>query len=180
MMQMDPLNSVCWMFQGAMHFWDGRFELALERLQKAYQMFPENLALLGYYADSLARSNMVDQAISIIDQMATASPNSLQTKWKILLKYGLRNDRDRLFQELTEDFKKNVKGHGGGYWVAVPLALVSAKKEALDWLENAINRGFINYPMLAEKDPFLANIRDEERFKKLLEGVKYDWEHFEV
>jgi hypothetical protein len=27
---------------------------------------------------------------------------------------------------------------------------------------------------------FLANIRGEERFKKLMERVKYEWEHFEV
>jgi hypothetical protein len=28
--------------------------------------------------------------------------------------------------------------------------------------------------------PFLVNIRCEERFKKLLERVKYEWEHFEA
>jgi hypothetical protein len=34
--------------------------------------------------------------------------------------------------------------------------------------------------LLAELDPFLANIRGEERFKKLMERVKYEWEHFMV
>jgi hypothetical protein len=29
-------------------------------------------------------------------------------------------------------------------------------------------------------DLWLANIRGEERFKKLMERVKYEWEHFEV
>jgi hypothetical protein len=38
----------------------------------------------------------------------------------------------------------------------------------------------MNFPMRAEKGPWLANIRGEERFKKLLERVKYEWEHFEV
>ena len=27
--------------------------------------------------------------------------------------------------------------------------------------------------------PFLDNIRGEEHFKKLMERVKYEWEHFE-
>jgi len=179
MMTMDPLNPVCWMFQGAVHFWDGRFDLAVERLQKAYQMYPENEAVQGYYADALARINLVDQAVSIIDQMATAFPNNLYTKWKLLLKYGLLNDRDRLFQLMTEDFQKNIRGYGGSYWVAVPLALIGSKKEALDWLENDLG-WFHNYPFLAEKDPFLANIRGEPRFQKLMERVKYEWEHFEV
>jgi non-specific serine/threonine protein kinase len=50
----------------------------------------------------------------------------------------------------------------------------------MGWLENAVNRGFINYPLLAEKDLFLANMRGEPRFKKLMKRVKYEWEHFEV
>lgn len=64
------------------------------------------------------------------------------------------------------------------YWLAVMLSLLDAKKEALDWLENANHQGFINYPAL-EREPFLQNIRGEERFKKLMERVKYEWEHFE-
>jgi disulfide oxidoreductase YuzD len=42
--------------------------------------------------------------------------------------------------------------------------LLDKRKDTLDWLENAVDRGFINYPFLAEKDPFLQNIRGEERF----------------
>ena len=34
--------------------------------------------------------------------------------------------------------------------------------------------------LLAEKDPFLENIRGEPRFKKLMERVKHEWENFEV
>jgi disulfide oxidoreductase YuzD len=59
------------------------------------------------------------------------------------------------------------------------MSLLNAKKEAMDWLENAFKRGFINYPML-QCDPLLDNIRGEEKFKKLMEKTKYEWEHFEV
>ena len=33
---------------------------------------------------------------------------------------------------------------------------------------------------LATLDPWLANIRGDARFQKLMERVKYEWEHFEV
>jgi len=79
-----------------------------------------------------------------------------------------------------EHSRKTCQRDGGwSYNVADAFAVLDEKKEALDWLENAVNRGFINYPLLAEKDPWLANIRSEERFKKLMERVKYEWEHFE-
>jgi non-specific serine/threonine protein kinase len=59
------------------------------------------------------------------------------------------------------------------------FAVLDEKKEALDWLENAVNRGFVNYSFIIEYDIFLKNIRGEERFKKLMERIKYEWEHFE-
>ena len=50
----------------------------------------------------------------------------------------------------------------------------------LKWLEKWIDLGFINYPFLSKYNTFLDNIRGEERFKKLMERVKYEWENFEV
>jgi len=58
--------------------------------------------------------------------------------------------------------------------------MINYKTDALNWLENSINRGMINYPFLNEYDPLLENIRGEERFKKFMERVKYEWENFEV
>jgi non-specific serine/threonine protein kinase len=51
-------------------------------------------------------------------------------------------------------------------------------EEAFDWLENSVDRGFINYPFISEYDPLLKNIRGEERFKKLLKRIKHEWENF--
>ena len=51
-------------------------------------------------------------------------------------------------------------------------------KRWIGW-RTPIDRGFINYPFM-QCDPFLDNIRGEERFKKLMERAKYEWEHFEV
>jgi len=38
----------------------------------------------------------------------------------------------------------------------------------------------IKNKMFPGLDLHLENIRSEERFKKLMERVKYEWEHFEV
>jgi hypothetical protein len=48
------------------------------------------------------------------------------------------------------------------------------------WLEHAIDKGWINYPILSEIDPWLANVRGEPSFKKLMERVKYEGEHFDA
>ncbi len=65
------------------------------------------------------------------------------------------------------------------YWKAECLALIGEKEMALDCLELDVNLGMSNYPLMSELDPFLANVRGEERFKRLMERVKYEWEHLE-
>jgi len=54
------------------------------------------------------------------------------------------------------------------------FALLNENNNALDWLENAVRLGFINYPFLNQYDSFLENVRGEKRFKMLMERVKYD------
>jgi non-specific serine/threonine protein kinase len=50
----------------------------------------------------------------------------------------------------------------------------------LDWLENAVKRGFINFPLMINQDPFLENIRSEPRFKKLMVRAKQEWNNFKI
>jgi hypothetical protein len=50
----------------------------------------------------------------------------------------------------------------------------------IKWLEHAINRGMINYPLLNDLDPFLENLRGEKRFKELMEKIKIEWENFKL
>jgi hypothetical protein len=66
------------------------------------------------------------------------------------------------------------------WFIADFYALIDEKEESLKWLERAVEWGLINYPFLSEIDPFLENIRGEERFMKLMKSVKYAWENFKV
>jgi hypothetical protein len=58
--------------------------------------------------------------------------------------------------------------------------LIDEKERALDWLERDVDLGMINYPLMNELDPFLKNIRGEERFRKLMARVKKEWDEFQV
>jgi non-specific serine/threonine protein kinase len=178
--QIDPLDPWNYWLQGRLFFYDGQYKLAAEQFREHYQLDPENLAVRYFYAWTLAYAGQIDEAFSIIDHGAQAAPDSVLTKFGLLLKHGLLKDKEKAFREMTPEFEKTCRrDHQWSYFVAVPLALVDAREDSLDWLENAVNRGFINYPEL-ERNPYLANIRGEERFKKLMERVKHEWEHFEV
>ncbi len=40
------------------------------------------------------------------------------------------------------------------------------------------NLGFINYLFMSKHDPFLENLRGDERFETLMEKAKAAWEQF--
>jgi hypothetical protein len=134
-----------------------------------------------YYALARVSLGQMNEAFSITAPVTDGIPSDAVSKMVLILRYAILRDWEKAFHEMTPDFQKTVQRDAAfSHHLAGILALLGENNEALDWLQNAINRGFINYPLLAEKDPLLANLRDEERFKKLMERVKQEWEHFEV
>jgi serine/threonine protein kinase len=178
--RVDPLNLLVYNAQAMEYFYDGRYALALKPISKSYQMDPGNPGTAGFYVICLLYNNKIDDASSVIDQMAKANKDNFFTKMALIYYYAFLKDRTNLYKEMTADFQETSKRDpANSESLAAALALVGEKEKALDWLENAISRGFINYPLLAERDPWFAGIRGEERFQKLMERVKYEWEHFE-
>jgi len=174
---LDPWNHVC---RGLFLCYDGQYAASLDPFRRYYEADQDNPVAQFFYVTALVLERKLDEAFVIIDRGAKATPDNACTKFGLLLKYALLKDRANAFQELTPEFQKTCRrDHQWSYFVALPLALLDVKEESLDWLENAINKGFINYPEL-NRNPHLDNLRSEERFKKLLERVKYEWEHFEV
>jgi len=177
--QIDPLDPWNYVHQGMFYFYDGDYEHALEQCRQSHEADPENPMGQFFHAWTLTYAKDFDKAFSIIDQSVKATPDNVCTKFGLLLKYGLLKDRERALQILTPDFQKTCRrDHQWSYFVAIMLALNDARDESLDWLENAVNRGFCNYQEL-ERNPYFDNLRREERFKKLMERVKCEREHFE-
>jgi eukaryotic-like serine/threonine-protein kinase len=176
----DPLNPNTHFTEGAPLFYGGQFALALDPYRKQYESDPHNPNNVFLLFIVQAYNNKVDEALSVIDAGARANPDNAFIKFGLLLKYGLEKDKEKALQIMTPDFRKTcLRDSEWSYFVADAFALLDEKNEALDWLENAVTRGFLNYPFISRHDFFLDNIRGEERFKKLMERVKYEWEHFE-
>jgi serine/threonine-protein kinase len=61
------------------------------------------------------------------------------------------------------------------YRLATVYALANKVDEAIEWLERSISMGNENYPWVAG-NPNWEGLRDEPRFKKILEDLKARWE----
>lgn len=58
------------------------------------------------------------------------------------------------------------------WFTASAFARAGDKEAALDWMENAVNRGFLNSAVLTDHDPFLSTLLGDERFAALIEKAR--------
>jgi TolB-like protein/tetratricopeptide (TPR) repeat protein len=160
---------------------DGKFDAALEEYRRGLKAIAYAPSWKSYYPWALAWVGRTEEAIAEADLNAKNTPDAVHTKLALVLKHCLQGDVGSALDLLTKQFYDWCYGEcTWSYFISVAFALADAKQYSMDWLEHSIDLGWINYPLLAVKDPLLANIRNEARFKKLLQRVKYEWENFEV
>jgi len=179
LMQIDPLSFPANWCNGGLYYYDGKFSLALKAWERSYELHPENPFSQFMYALILVYKNRMDSADPLINQITKAHKDTVFAKLGLILKYALRGERDKISHEITADFQKTVsRDCMWSYHLSSFLSLINKKREAMDWLENAVEYGMINYPLLNEQDPLLENIRGEKRFKEIMKKVKVEWENF--
>jgi TolB-like protein len=179
--QIDPLDFATKWLNGGIHFYNGDYENALSGWRPLYEMHSNIPIVQFYYASTMVYLDQGESACSIIEQGVMTNPNNAFTKLGLLLKYAIMNDKNEAFSVMTPEFRETCnRDCTFSHHLAGIFSLLNEKDEALFWIENAYNRGFINWPLLSRKDLWLQYIRRENRFTVLMEKVKNEWENFKV
>jgi TolB-like protein len=178
----DPLNTLNdQIYIGINYFMQGRFDLSIDPFLHIYKLFPEAGMWKLWKSLALMYNDLTTETYDFLCETVKEPGQESIDSLLIFLKYGLKGDKEKVSSLLTPDFIKAMQIDCQYSWhLAAFYSHFGEKEKSLEWLENAVSRGFINYPMLNDYDRLLINIRDEERFKKLMERVKYEWENFEV
>jgi hypothetical protein len=163
------------------NFFQGRFDLALNPMMDMAVLGTESSMWHFWPCLTLMYNDRPAEAYDFINTKVKENGQDIISQLLIFLKYVLAGDKEKLPDLLTPDFIKHIQIDCQLSWhMAAFYSYLGDKDKSLEWLENAVDHGFINYPMLNDYDKLLNNIRGEERFKKLMERVKYEWENFEV
>lgn len=176
----DPLNPLAVAVIGVVHFCDGRFGPAAEALRRAFPV-PRLPIERGWLGVALAYAGRDAEALALLETAEAAPGPDIWSSLSVLARHALRGERDRVPEVLTPEFTALARrGPHFSWQVASLLARLDLRDAALDWLENAVGRGFVNYPLLRYHDPFLAPLRPEPRFERLMRRVAREWEEFET
>ncbi len=179
LVKIDPLTPFNYAILSQAPYYEGKFSEAESAAKKAMELDPENSMLRAWYFLLISTIWEKKRVFAFYEESIKEFEKSFFTHLAIFLKCALKGDMASAKEVLTEEFK-NAVGNDLQYsvFVADGFALLNQKKEAIDWLENAVTREFINYPFLSKHDPFLRNLDGEEEFQQLLAKVKKKWELF--
>jgi tetratricopeptide (TPR) repeat protein len=181
LVEIDPLTAVNYLMLGNCELFRGNFKDSLHNYKKAVQMEPRNPLCTFIYTYALLSDQKSEEAFKIVDGMAIQMPEEIFSEIGLLYKRAFQQKKSEPMPLIS----KKLSGYAArdemfSIFMADCYALFNENDDAIIWLERGIKWGFINYPFLNEFDPFLENIRGEERFVKLIEKVKIQWENFKI
>jgi TolB-like protein/class 3 adenylate cyclase/Flp pilus assembly protein TadD len=181
LLEIDPLSAVVHAIPPTLSALDGDFERACAGFARAHRMEPDNPAINFVYSQALAMAGQRGAASSLLGSIERDNPGSFYDGLGRVLRAALAGDLAEAHAALVPSVTEGARADMQYSWtLAQAFALLNEPERALEWLENAIARGFCNYPIIAERDPLLQRMRADPRFRKLERTAKKRWQAFEV
>jgi DNA-binding SARP family transcriptional activator len=176
LLDLDPLTAANLGAAGWVEWMAGRFESASDFYLRWRSLEPRNPTAIYSHALTLAWAQRHQEAIEVLDLLLRESKDSPYGPYCAFFQFALRGETSRALDAVTPQLRRMARAFEANCWAMSAFhALIGAKEEAIDWLERAAARGFINYPLFAQHDPFLRMLDGEPRFERLLDKIKIEW-----
>ena len=178
--QVDPLTSINLTMYGMVAMFEGNYPEALTWTQRSVDIDPANPTPRMVHALMLAANGRREEAVAMLDAVAGDTSAMAWARLAPAMACALRGERDELLRLMTPELRAAAEWDEiFAWWAADCFALVNEVDRAIDFIERAVEFGFINAPWLSTYEPFLASVRNEPRFARLMEGVQRAWRAFE-
>lgn len=133
----------------------------------------------GFRMQMLASVGRVPEACRVGEEIVAGKALDVNAPNAAALGHALLGRRDELLATVSGEFESFCwYDPEAPEWLAGWFALVGETDRAFRWLQRWVDRGSINYPMLARGDPMLEPLRGDPRFQRLLDRVRPEWESF--
>jgi len=162
----NPLDFLTWWMIGVHDWMRGELDEAQSNFQRAGTLVGGSDFADLFIAYILVWKGQKDEALSLIRGVIHRETPDRITELGRFLESAIEGDGHSTKEALGQQTRNWAWNNPELMWVgASTFALAGEKEEALEWLENAVDRGWINHPLFSKDDPLLDSIRGEERFR---------------
>jgi len=180
LLRIDPLTPFNYFIYGTAHLEWGEYRGALDYIRKAQDMdleFPWSRFWVSYCLAALGQPEEAIQELESALEVGLPEPTAPLARFLLWALHGnpeqalaALDPKTREYAWKDPDFSALLPGI---------FAYMDETDRALEWLQHALDRGNINYPLFASNDVLLENVRGEPRFQEIMASLKPKWEAFE-
>jgi tetratricopeptide (TPR) repeat protein len=170
----DPFNALTLMSRAMCQFCAGDFQQAIGSIERSYELeassvasFLYTIALLyaGRTEEAMRRRPQFQESELHLDRIAMMFLHSCEGRTAD----ALTMVNDGLVSTAQRDPQWS-------WHLAAAYASNGEYEKSLNWLENSVQRGFSNYRMIGEHDPYLTRMQGTPRFEAIKNRARQDWE----
>lgn len=182
LLAIDPLTPLTRCLPAFADIMEGNLGASVDPYRQMLEMDPSNPMARLFYVWVLILNGRREEVSAVIDTFPTEVRDTVAGRIAFFLARALAGDGAAAEATLTREIESIAANSTELFarFLAQGFGLAGMNGKAIEWLEIAVERGFINYPFLAQYDPFLTNVRSEPRFVELMKSVRNRWEKFEV
>ncbi|HEX9003624.1 MAG TPA: tetratricopeptide repeat protein, partial [Blastocatellia bacterium] len=168
--QLDPISFVIQGHIGWLHYYAGRYDLAIDRYQKVLEMEPNYAWARMHLSQAYEQKGMYSEAIAELQKALALSTNShryLARLGRLYAVSGNRLEAQKLLNQLLEMEKER---YVSPYSLALVYSGLNDRERALDWLRKGLDQRAGRMVRL-QFDPRFSNLRSEPEFERILRRI---------
>jgi eukaryotic-like serine/threonine-protein kinase len=159
----------------------GQFARLEQKGREILETFPEFKMSRLAYVLGLVELGKRDEALASLRGAPPEQGDSVAGRLCEFLRYALDGRVDEAIAELGPELRDAAWTNEWWSWcVSACYAIIGRPEPAVEWLENAAARGFINYPYLAGHSVIFRALDGTPRFQDLLKRIKVARERFDA
>jgi len=172
----DPLTPINHCMPGFVAIMEGRNSDALPHYRQFLKMDPYNSFAAWSLGYVLLRNGRHDEASEIIGELKVNHPDSIMAQLADAILSGVCGKHEATRDAITSELRAAAKDSELlSREITHSLALAGETDEALDWLENTVRIGNVNYPFWAQHNEWVDSIRGNSRFDAIMRDVEREW-----
>ncbi len=181
LLAVDPLTPITRCMPGFADIMEGNLEAAIEPYRQMFEMDQSNPMARLFFAWVLILNRRNDEVNALLTSFPPDQRDTLPARLSFFLANATMGRSREAEAELTPQIEAIARATDVfPRFLAQGFAMAGARESAIQWLQVAIDRGFVNYPFLSRHDPAFEALRGDSAFKALLQTAKHRWERFEV